>query len=368
MPPTCLKRPSPSADISTRHPHGGEQRQLPGGKEWELPEVGAARSRDPHTSPTPQGKSQGAAHRRERALDESEMLADRKALEESHAPDHLDPPQGQEVAERDEAEEASEGARRAPRRGKADTRSQGAGAVRSRSGQEQGPPDESEPQRKIQGAAHRLEGAPRLALNERDAGSGLKEEALRRWIREQVARMDKLQASLDQKRRELAMHAPVREKKGSAEEGRRYGAQEEWKREEMRRLRQQTKRDQNKRAHEQGRGEGRNLISNPLGTPLQASAPSTSKPSNSKPPAGAVWGGGRKVKTGPNAAFSQDYSDSLGDEELRRAVELSCQEGEGAGRCHGEELEEEDPDLASPWPSAWKSIACSSTCLGWPTG
>ena len=104
------------------------------------------------------------------------MLADRKALEESHAPDHLDPPQGQEVAERDGAEEASEGARRAPRRGKADTRSQGAGDARSRSGQKQGHPDESEPQGKIQGTAHRLEGAPRLALDEQETHA--KPEAL----------------------------------------------------------------------------------------------------------------------------------------------------------------------------------------------
>ena len=122
--------------------------------------------------------------------------------------------------------------------------------------------------------------------------------------------MDELKESLDQKRRELAMQAPVREKKGSAEEGRRYGAQEEWKREEMRRLRQQTKRDQNKRAHKKGRGEGRNRISSPSGTLLR------------------------------------DRSDSSGDEELRRALELSCQEVEGMGGRHGEELEEDKPDMA----------------------
>ena len=79
-----------------------------------------------------------------------------------------------------------------------------------------------------------------------EAGSGLKEEALRRWLGEQVSRMDELKESLDQKRRDLTMQALVREKKGSAEEGRRYGAQEEWKREEMRRFRQQTRRDQHK--------------------------------------------------------------------------------------------------------------------------
>ena len=111
------------------------------------------------------------------ALDESEMHAEPKAPGESQAPAHLNHPQGQEVAERDEAEEASEGVKRSPRRGKADTRSQGAGAARSRSGQKQGPPDESEPQEKIQGAAHRLEGDPRLARNEQEMHA--KPEALR---------------------------------------------------------------------------------------------------------------------------------------------------------------------------------------------
>ena len=97
----------------------------------------------------------------------------------------------------------------------------------------------------------------------------MKEEALRRWLGEQVSRMDKLEESLDQKGGELARGAPVRKKQGSAEEGQRYGAQEEWKQEEMRRLRQQKKRDQNKRAHKQGRGEGSNRIFSPSGTPLQ---------------------------------------------------------------------------------------------------
>ena len=175
----------------------------------------------------------------------------------------------------------------------------------------------------------------------------MKEEALRRWIGEQVARMEDLKESLDQKRRELARQAPVGEKKGSAEEGQRYGAQEEWKQEEGRRLRQQARRDQDKRAHEQGRGEGRNRISSPTGAPLRASATTTSKLSNGKPPARAVHGVGRKVKTELNAASSQDCSGSSGDEELRRVLELSRLEVEGAGGRHGEELEEDDPDLAS---------------------
>ena len=54
-----------------------------------------------------------------------------------------------------------------------------------------------------------------------EAGSGLKEEALRKWLGEQVSRMDKLEESLDQKGGELAKRAPVREKQGSAEEGQR---------------------------------------------------------------------------------------------------------------------------------------------------
>ena len=49
------------------------------------------------------------------------MHAEPKALGESHAPAHLDPPQGQEVVDGDETEEASEGVKRARRRGKADT-------------------------------------------------------------------------------------------------------------------------------------------------------------------------------------------------------------------------------------------------------
>ena len=43
------------------------------------------------------------------ALDESEMHGEPKALGESHAQAHLNPPQGQEAADRNEAEEAPEG-------------------------------------------------------------------------------------------------------------------------------------------------------------------------------------------------------------------------------------------------------------------
>ena len=115
-----------------------------------------------------------------------------------------------------------------------------------------------------------------------EPGSGLTEENLRRWLEEQVSRMEELKESLDQKRRKLAMQAPVGEKKGSAEEGRRYRAQEELKQEEMRRLRQQARRDQDKRAYKQGRGEGENRISSPSGAPLQAS---TNLPDEPRAPA-----------------------------------------------------------------------------------
>ena len=47
----------PSRLLSTRHPYQDEERQPLGVKERELPEVGAARNRDPHTSPRPKGRS-----------------------------------------------------------------------------------------------------------------------------------------------------------------------------------------------------------------------------------------------------------------------------------------------------------------------
>ena len=52
-----------------------------------------------------------------------------------------------------------------------------------------------------------------------EVGAGLKKEALRTWLGEQVARMDKLEESLDQKGGRMAKGAPAREKQGSAEEG-----------------------------------------------------------------------------------------------------------------------------------------------------
>ena len=143
-----------------------------------------------------------------------------------------------------------------------------------------------------------------------EVGAGLKEEALRTWLGEQVARMDKLEESLDQKGGRMAKGAQAREKQGSAEEGQRYGAQEEWIQEETRRHRQQTKRDQDKPARDQGRGENWNRIPSPSGKPIQ------------------------------------DRPDYEGEEELQRALEPNCQEMKGAGGSHGKETEEDDPDLA----------------------
>ena len=93
-----------------------------------------------------------------------------------------------------------------------------------------------------------------------ELGAGLKEEALRTWLGEQIARVDKLEESLDQKGGRMAKGAPAREKQGSVKEGQGYRTQEEWIKEEMRRHRQQTKRDQNKQTRDQGRGEKQNQV------------------------------------------------------------------------------------------------------------
>ena len=99
-----------------------------------------------------------------------------------------------------------------------------------------------------------------------EAGPGLTEEALLRWLRVQVARMEDMKESLDQKRRELALRTPVGDKKGK---------EEEWVLEERRRLRQQVRRDQDERAPEQGRGEGGIRTSGPSGAP-SGQAPASS--------------------------------------------------------------------------------------------
>ena len=109
--------------------------------------------------------------------------------------------------------------------------------------------------------------------------------------------MSKIEEGLDRKGGELAKWAMVKEKQGSAEGVQKYG--EEWRQEEMRRFKQQMKKDQNKQAHEQGQREGRNQIYSQSGTPVR------------------------------------DQPDYLGDEGLRRALELSCKEAE-----------KDDPDLA----------------------
>ena len=67
----------------------------------------------------------------------------------------------------------------------------------------------------------------------------------------------------------------------------------------MRRFKQQMKEDQNEQAHKQGQSEGRNQVYSQSGTPVQ------------------------------------DQPDYVGDEELRRALKLSCKEAE-----------KDNPDLA----------------------
>ena len=61
--------------------------------------------------------------------------------------------------------------------------------------------------------------------------------------------MSKIEEGLDRKGGELAKWAMVKEKQGSAEGVQKYGVQEEWRQEEMRRLKQQMKKDQNEQAH-----------------------------------------------------------------------------------------------------------------------
>ena len=104
---------------------------------------------------------------------------------------------------------------------------------------------------------------------------------------------------MERKGGELAKRAMVKEKQGSAEGVQKYGVQEDWRQEEMRRFKQQMKKDQNGQAHEQGQREGRNQVYSQPGTPVR------------------------------------DQPDYVEDEELRRALELSCQEAE-----------KDDPDLA----------------------
>ena len=90
---------------------------MPGANVRELPEVGAVRNSDPQYESESRGNVQGTSQRRERAnmaaLKEQETHAKPKALGESYAMSHQDPPQCQEVAGRNEAEEAPEGVKRA---------------------------------------------------------------------------------------------------------------------------------------------------------------------------------------------------------------------------------------------------------------
>ena len=121
---------------------------------------------------------------------------------------------------------------------------------------------------------------------------GLKEEALRKWLGEQLSRMSKIEEGLDRKGGELVKQAMVKEKQGSAEGVQKYGVQEDWRQEEVRRFKQQVKKDQNRQAHEQGQKKGRNQVYSQPGTPIQ------------------------------------NHPHYVEDKELRRALELSCKEAE----------------------------------------
>ena len=142
-----------------------------------------------------------------------------------------------------------------------------------------------------------------------EVGTGQKEEALRTWLGEKIARVDKLEESLEQKGGRIAKGAPAREEQGSAEEGQGYRTQEEWVKEETRRHRQQTKRDQNKQTRDQDRGEKRNQVYSPA------------------------------------EKIIKDRPEDEEEEEIQRALEPKCQEKKRAGRGQGEEMEEYDPDL-----------------------
>ena len=83
---------------------------------------------------------------------------------------------------------------------------------------------------------------------------------LKEMAREQVSRTEELKGNLDQKRGE---------QKVSAEECQLHKVQEEWKQEERSRARHQTRRDQGKRNHKHGQGEGRNRTSSPAEALIQ---------------------------------------------------------------------------------------------------
>ena len=91
----------------------------------------------------------------------------------------------------------------------------------------------------------------------------------------------------------------IKEKQGKAEGVQITGyRQEEWRKEDVRRFKQQMKEDQNKQAHKQGQREGKNQVYSQSGTPVR------------------------------------DQPNYVGDEELWRTLELSCKEAK-----------KHDPDL-----------------------
>ena len=148
-----------------------------------------------HRSPTPPPSSRGVPHGASEATTESQLEAFealRSCQEKISGPTAVPRVEGEETEARaswgtklhqqgsprsksgqeqgapyeseDETEEASDGEKRAPRRKKADTGFQGAEEARKRSGQKQEPPDEPKPKEKIMDATHRTKGTSGLAL------------------------------------------------------------------------------------------------------------------------------------------------------------------------------------------------------------
>ena len=76
------------------------------------------------------------------------------------------------------------------------------------------------------------------------AGLGLKEEALRRWLEEQLSKTSKIEEGLDRKGREFAKRIKIKENRRSAEGLQKYGMQTDWRQEEVRRFKQQVKKEQ----------------------------------------------------------------------------------------------------------------------------
>ena len=72
----------------------------------------------------------------------------------------------------------------------------------------------------------------------------MKEEALRKWLGEQLSKASKIEEGLDRKGGELAKRIKIKENPKSAEGVQKYGVQEDWRQEEVRRFKQQVKKEQ----------------------------------------------------------------------------------------------------------------------------